>query len=89
MKLFSSIEEKLKKFWVLTFICFIVSFSSIELIGVILPLSLIGLEVLRIKKPFYQWLRKMVFRLSPLFLVFGIYLYLDLFKIGLPGQVSY
>jgi len=83
------LEEDLRKFWVLTFICFIASFSSIELIGVILPLSLIGLEFLRVKKISLDWVKKMIFRLSPLYLVFGAYLYLDLFKIGLPGQVSY
>lgn len=83
------LENKLKKYWVLTLICFVASLSSHELIIAILPLSLIGLEFLLTKRISWKWARGVVFRLGPLFVVFAIYLFLDLVKIGLPGQVSY
>lgn len=83
------LERRKKKYWIFTLVSVLAALCSSETVAFILAMSLLGLEVFFAKKMSKLWLKKAIFHLSPIFLLFVAYFWIYLFKIGLPKDPQY
>jgi hypothetical protein len=83
------LEMKKIWLWALAFLCFMISMVSHEIIVGVLVFSLVFLEIYQIKKLNWRSIKEMGLRVIPAIIVLALYLYIDLFKIGVVFDVSY
>jgi hypothetical protein len=83
------LETKIILLWVLAFLCFMISMVSHEIIVGVLVFSLVSLELYSMRKFSWRGIKELVLRVIPPMIVLVLYLYVDLFKIGVVFDVSY